>query len=352
MRATTIYARHRLHEESLNEYRQNWPHSGHGLSNFLSRHITPSLLIAGPVGRSFTLSFPPKTQTQGGSHTKVPKGSQLPQDGFGKNIGSDVDRRQIMLPPTARGAPSWVVAGDFICDGTPIGGVRWWRSYFDPNNEPQPNPDGTALTTVIEDGLLISFFRDIPVSPINPDFSRPGELLGSYIADVSVVMISPTGMTHWDEHPIWQCEVMIADTDGDHLIAGLSEPHAFLETAGEIYWISIAAENGHRIEPATWEPIDTMDPVEEEHFWRWHTSPTENIDLAVMGDLQMPGSDWLYGNWNPVETVHLGDEMAFELLTIVPEASSIVLAVIGMGTLVCVGWQRRRRRAREIDRSN
>jgi hypothetical protein len=275
---------------------------------------------------------------------KVPKWSQLPQDMKGENLGSDVDWRQIMFPPTQQIAPSWVIADDFRSDGRPINGVRWWGSYFNPENQPMSQSDGTLLPT-IEDGFIISFFSDIPADPdgTGTPYSRPGALLGSYIADISKVMISPTEMIGWDDHAIWQYEVMLPDLHGDHLIPGLSEPVAFLEQEGVIYWISIAAENGHGIEETTWLPFDTGEPVEEQHFWGWHTSPDSFNDVAVMGDLQMPGGEWLYGNWNPVDVAHGDNNMAFELLTVVPEPSSILMAGIGMVALIGYGWRLRRR---------
>ena len=61
--------------------------------------------------------------------------------------------------------PDWIVADDFISDGRAIYCVRWWGSYFD-NQQPG-----------FEDGFVLSFFSDAPVTSTNR-FSRPQGIAG------------------------------------------------------------------------------------------------------------------------------------------------------------------------------
>jgi hypothetical protein len=246
---------------------------------------------------------------------KIPKWSQLPRNMTGENIPSDVDWRDIMLPPAQQVAPNWVLADDFISNGRPIHAVRWWGSYFNPANEPIFQGNG-KFVPVIEDGFAISFFKDIPADE-NPNgpFSQPGALLGSYFAPEAVVRVLPTDQIGWDGHRVWEYEMMLGDAHGDHLIPGTTEPDAFYETAGEIYWVSIVAENGHDVDPNTWQPLPNTDPIEFQHYWGWHTSPDHFNDVAVMGDLQMPGMSWVYENWMPIQPQHGQFDLAFEILT-------------------------------------
>jgi hypothetical protein len=257
----------------------------------------------------------------------ITKWLQSPANMMGENIGSDVDWRDIMQPiPTA---PNWVVADDFRSDGRPIYTVRWWGSYFDPANQPECSSPTDCLPPFIEDGFILSFFSDQPVEPPDNPFSRPKDLLGSYIAPIEAVRITPTGLIGWDQHPIWQYEVNLQDTHLDHP-SPIADPIKFNEQAGEIYWLSIAAQNGHDILP-DWSFLDNGDPVEPEHFWGWHTSPDSFGDVATMGSLIMPNTDWVYQDWDLIEPLHTDNNMAFELLT-TPEPSS-TLSFLALGTI-------------------
>ncbi len=262
---------------------------------------------------------------------EVPKWSQRPQDMLGENVPSDIDWRAVMQPTPGSNAPNWNVADDFRSDGRPITAVRWWGSYFD-----------NAATLQPEDGFVISFFSDIPADQ-NPDgLSRPGELLGTYVAPIASVKKSPTSMIGWDMHDIWEYEVQLEWTHLEHA-SDIATPEEFLEKEDAIYWISITAENGHEIDMATWETFDTGEPVLPFHYWGWHTSPDVFNDEPLMTMLTMPSAtgEWVYGPWEPFERFHEAREMAFELLTPIPEPSTVTLALLG----AAVGfglWRRRR----------
>ncbi len=274
---------------------------------------------------------------------KPTKWSQRPGQLEGENIPSDVDWRVIMQPPSQQdpSVPNWVVADDFRSDGRPIHGVRWWGSYPDPALEPQQNADG-SYTATTEDGFVLSFFKDIPVSPTNP-FSTPGTLIGTYTAPIPHIKITPTNLIGWDQHRVWEYEVLLDDTHAEHLVRGLTTPNQVKEIAGEIYWLSVVAENGHFIDNDTWEARDNGDPPPTAHFWGWHTSPDQFNDVPVMGDLQMPGTDWVYDNWDMILTQHGNADMAFELFA--PEPTTITMSLCVLG-LLC-GCRRTSARARQ-----
>ena len=233
---------------------------------------------------------------------KVEKWSQLPHHRVGENIASDIDWRVLMDNPTEPIQPNWIVADDFRSDGRPIVDVIWWGSYFKPEDQPRQNPQTGEWRAVAEDGYVVSFFSDA----VTPDGRRrPGELLGTYIAPPEVIKISPTAMVGWDEHRVWEYQLDLKDTHLEHA-SPLADPDAFLEIAGEVYWIAINAEVGHRIEniDGRWEFVDTGKPRRDEHFWGWHTSPDKFGADPQMGHLFMPGQEWIYRDWEDAEQFH------------------------------------------------
>jgi hypothetical protein len=265
----------------------------------------------------------------------VTKYAQYPEQQLGENIGSDFDWRPPIpgTPPT----PNWAVADDFPSQGFPVLSVRWWGSYFDPSNEPTVDATGVFRPTV-EEGFALSFFRDIPAGP-GGTFSRPGDLLGTYVAPDFVVSIAPTPLVGWDMHRVWEYRVDLKFTHLDHPSSAdpIARPGSFNQRPGEIYWLSIAAWNGHRID-ANWQAFDNEDPRLFEHFWGWHTSPQAFNDVATMGPLAMlPDGQWAYGPWNPIQPQHGLNNMAFELLTIPAPSTAALLAVAA-----CIASRRRR----------
>ena len=226
--------------------------------------------------------------------------------------------------------PAWVQADDFRSDGRPIWTVRWWGSYYQTADEPTLDPNTNQYTPTVEDGFVLSFFKDIPVDQNPAGFSMPGELLGAYLSPDYAVRIKPTSYIGGDGHPVWEYEVNLQDTHLEHAVTPIATPDEFLEVAGEIYWLSIAAENGHELNPVTWEWFDNGDEIRDDHFWGWHTSPHAFNDLTTMGELVMPTSDiWQYQNWEPLpEPFHSTSDQAFELLT-VPEPGTLLLLAAG-----------------------
>jgi hypothetical protein len=95
-----------------------------------------------------------------------------------------------------------VVADDFRSDGRPVVAVRWWGAY---TNGYGPND---------VDAYVLSFFFDVPQT--TNFYSRPGQLLGTYIAPSASVCVSNPGYYGWDLLPIYQYEVNLRDTCLEH----------------------------------------------------------------------------------------------------------------------------------------
>lgn len=290
----------------------------------------------------------PSTWAQGTNH--VMKGSVLKYSqpighltplandmhSWGEDIPSDVDWHKIMQSPTI--PPNWIIADDFRDPfNTPVLTVRWWGSYVGPTFGPGPTGPVPIFGPGSEDGYLISFFKDIPADPAGGvPFSRPGALLGSYAMSFEKVWVEPTSYIGWDQHPIYEYKANLMDAHLDHP-SEYAGPMGFNQKAGEIYWISIVAEVGHKLElvvDATGVPQWVATPTgkfaapnpenPEGHYWGWHTSPIHFNDVATMGHLSMPGMQWEYFGWQPIQPRHELFDMAFELYT-VPEPAGMML---------------------------
>lgn len=287
----------------------------------------------------------------------TPQGSDMHT--WGEDIPSDVDWKKIMESPTI--PPNWVIADDFRDPfSTPVLTVRWWGSYVGPTFSPGTPGPVPIFGPGSEDGYLISFFKDVPAdTPGGPPFSHPGELLGSYAISFDKVWVEPTPYIGWPDpnQPtddprlrIYEYKANLMDAHLDHP-TDYAGPMGFNQKAGEIYWISIVAEVGHKLELVTdatgnvrWVESPTgkfAQPNSESpegHYWGWHTSPIHFNDVATMGHLAMPGSQWEYIGWQPIQPRHELLDMAFELYTI-PEPFSASLFAVGLLVTGLLGRQ-------------
>lgn len=286
---------------------------------------------------------------------KVAKWSQLPAylisptaGARGENRWSDFDWNTLMMGGANFADPNWIIADDFRSDGRPIRCIRWWGSYR-PGFEPVVPTTG-GPTTFFEDGFVLSFFSDRPATAVG-GFSRPERLLGSYLAPMSAVRMTPTLALGCDNHPIYQYEVDLSQTCLDHAFQGLARPQAFLERSNSVYWLAIAAEVGRQIIPIRNTNGVIVDWVAQttpkhatNHYWGWHTAPTNNIDRSVMGHVLMQGTNWIYPQslWmpNPVNCNEI--DQAFQLLTapiLCPTAPPLRITRTTVAAGLTISWQ-------------
>jgi hypothetical protein len=251
---------------------------------------------------------------------------------------------------------------------TPVVHIRWWGSYdADPTNG-QPNYTGTNGVQQ----FLISFETDVPAQP--GTFSHPGVPLLNQIVTKTVNPLTPgSGTFH---------ESMINGNMPEHLFeynAELSLP--FSETAHDVYWLKIvalvdAANDGNinwGWHSRDWSIQDTYasttapsSPGETiigsvaglsgQVVPVWHyqddavTGPVDITPLATGGYFVDQFQTWIPQNYidgidGPLSPGGIGQfskDLAFELYTIVPEPSSMVLFCVG--AMACVRLRRRRSR--------
>ena len=112
--------------------------------------------------------------------------------------------------------------------------------------------------------------------------------------------------------------------------------------AGEIYWLSITAFNGHEliISPTgDWMFEDLGDDPLLIHWWGWHTSPNRFNDVATMSTFAMGAAgEWDYLDWQPIDPDlgHGLTDMSFELLTI-PLPGAVWLFAPALAGLAMLG---------------
>jgi len=218
------------------------------------------------------------------------KWSQLP----------DMDRGTDWLSMHRANGP--VVADDFQSDGRLIVGLHWWGSYFESDPKLDPGQDRQVQ-------FEVSFHPDSPVGPNKP-FSTPGQPYQFQIVSAEETFF---GATQGGEgvYEYW---------------AKLGTP--WEEVAGNIYWLDVAYAAGQF----------NQDPLAD--VWGWHESWQHWNDHAVT-TLVPAGGNPHTGTWQLV-----GDglrDMAFEVLTPVPEPCTVVIwsSLAGLG--IAAGWYRRKR---------
>ncbi len=217
-----------------------------------------------------------------------------PPDGTGEAIASNLDWTDL--------SPNLVAADDFLSDGRPITGVRWWGSEIAP-----PTPDG----------WLISFHEPLTTGGV-------AELpLGLYFCDPGVVAVSPKALAACDALPVSEYEVILEDCCLIHASVDSrnsqipAQADAFNEQLCFEYDLDIQAVVGHRFvgsgASCTEEPTGNTATMP---FWGWHTTGMERgMRGALLTGVSMSGPDWLYGPWSPITLACSAPNMAFQLLT-------------------------------------
>lgn len=203
---------------------------------------------------------------------------------------------------------SWLkVADDWLCDGRPISGLRWWGSFKDwmtTNTAPVPPPEYPIHPAA----FLVQWHTDIPATPTNL-FSRPGEVLAWAIYPVTYSGQYP-GEGIVQEEPWCVSELKFVQPGYyEHeyqYTLRFPATNRWIEKEGNIYWLSIQAV--YAAPPAT-------------NAWGWKTTdPFSNWnDDAVRINDQPPATNKLVypaPGWPPSHP-YAGQSinMAYELLT-------------------------------------
>ena len=196
------------------------------------------------------------------------------------------------------------VADDWLCDGRPITGVRWWGSYID-------NPQNTPPLGGRPDGFVLRWWTDIPTNKSVAGYSMPG-----------VEITNAVGWLQEYGQPI-VTESLLCTSDLSFVQQGMVEyeyeysmplPQPWIEKEGNVYWLSIEAfYNVQRQPPAFWWGWKTTTPA-----WNWNDAavlmdPTAGMWIKMTYPPAMPP----WSRYSITNHPYKGQSMnmAFELLT-------------------------------------
>ncbi len=209
------------------------------------------------------------------------------------------------------------VADDWLCDGRPIVGIRWWGSYIGhATNDPNPKLPPPTNSPLRPFGFQIKWYTDTPVSPTNPLYSFPGDVLASNRYPLED-FLDPTNYV-WAPGVVYEMTACVSaiDFEDDGTFFYEHEYSYFVrfpatnewnEKDGRVYWMSIEAVYG-------------TDPTSNHWGWKTTSPQWHWNDDAVWRDMATPWQEMLYPpyNWgwitnHPYEGLSL--DLAFELLT-------------------------------------
>lgn len=206
------------------------------------------------------------------------------------------------------GLPTIKAADDWLCDGRPVAGVRWWGSYIGwETNSPTPTNPPMGARPV---GFRLTWYTDIPASA--GSYSRPGVALASnyYPLEYEITNVIPDrGIVVEYPYCVSKLSFISADTYEHEYEYQLLFPRAeyWNEKAGRVYWLSI-------------EAVFASPPAFE---WGWKTTPLEwgwNDDATFRfatdpdwNEMLYPPPGWLWLPNHPFEG--RSADLAFELLT-------------------------------------
>jgi hypothetical protein len=204
-----------------------------------------------------------------------------------------------------------LVADDWLCDGRPITGIRWWGSYIgfeSGNNIPNLEPPFSQRPVAFR----LTWYKDIPA--VGPEFSRPGEMIATTSFPMSVWGTpQPTGFVNESYYCLSDLGYVAPGTyEHEYEYELVFPPNlAWNEKEGTVYWLSVEA---------VYE--DAMPLVNP---WGWKTTHPDhnwNDDAVVFNWDGLPGPiEMVYPppGWESVGIRHpyFGQSvnMAFELLT-------------------------------------
>lgn len=201
------------------------------------------------------------------------------------------------------------VADDWLCDGRPVTGLRWWGSYLGwKSRDPDPTlpPPEFPLHPL---AFLVMWHEDIPASPPETPFSRPGAMIEWAVYPVQPVSgQTVNGVVYEQPYCVTALDFIEPGMLEHEYMYEVQFPatNVWNEKEGKIYWLSVQAV--YALPPAT-------------NAWGWKTTPPQdnwNDDAVVIDEKGMPNEmiypppGWLYPG-HPYEGQSVN--MAFELLT-------------------------------------
>ncbi len=135
------------------------------------------------------------------------------------------------LPGATQPLYSKFLADDFQCNATgPITDIHVWGSWLNDRN-----PDFGA-TGVVGKNFQVAIYSDVPAIP-GATPSHPGELLWSATLTATERLYAPATEEFFDPN---QNQIIGGDTAAWQYNFYIDEADAFVQQAGEIYWLGVA----------------------------------------------------------------------------------------------------------------
>jgi len=221
-----------------------------------------------------------------------PKWSQPLDEKHGIDIGSYISENEFAY-----------IADDFVSDGRPIAGIRWWGSYLNYMTN-QPGPVDPPSGPEHPEKFYLDWWKDTPAG-VDAPFSHP---------DTNSPVLSRLLIPAGYGGPIseYYCTSIWHDAKGwvhefEYEYAFTNYHEFWNEKGGEIYWLGVQATYSLGYDPSNAWGWATTDP---KHHWN---------DDAVRGTPGWPIEHWeelFYDNEWPGH-FHGSDsiDVAFEILT-------------------------------------
>ena len=214
--------------------------------------------------------------------------------------GLDVESWELLIPTQS----TMRVADDWLCDGRPVHGLRWWGSYSGwQTNTPGPVGPPTNSRPI---GFRLFWYFDVPASPTN--YSHPGQLITNYYFE-----LSPYGQTNAlmvQEQYYCSSELDFAGSnvwehEFSYFIEFTNAP--WMEKETNIYWLGIVAVYAVTPTQYLWG-WKTTSPQ-----WHWNDDAVWTLDPPDWQEMRYPPPGWDWVTNHPY--AGLSADMAFELLT-------------------------------------
>ena len=184
------------------------------------------------------------------------KWSQFPDLQYGVNVES-----WGIGTSTQNWVSAFKVADDWLCDGRPVAGVRWWGSfkgYLSGDYHEQPSP---AFQPV---AFLLTWHTDVPAT-LEVPYSRPGSILARELYPLSDPAVSnpPPGLVAGRHYTSVILNSFMPSPYYEHVYeytVDFPADRIWNEKEGQVYWLAIEAvyTNTPTGTPWGWETTDPL----------------------------------------------------------------------------------------------